>query len=180
MSTIYCPQCGAPNTSDSVFCASCGASLALPTETAPPSTTTAPPPPPPPAPATTTAPPPPSTTYEQPELLPDGEPVLINRTPRYHKRWEEKRFNELLTLWEQKVAEAEQNAVKGNGLPIALMIIGVILLGGFVGIIIILIGVWMYRNRDNARKNISKYRGVLYYLRDYVSKYGVTSTTPTV
>jgi hypothetical protein len=104
--------------------------------------------------------------------------VLVNRTPRYHKRWEEKRFNELLTLWEQKVAEAGQNAVKGNGLPIALMIIGVILLGGFVGIIIILIGVWMYRNRDNARKNISKYRGVLYYLRDYVSKYGVTSTTP--
>jgi hypothetical protein len=121
-----------------------------------------------------------SATYEQPELLPDGEPVLVNRNNRYHKRWEEKRFNELLALWEEKFAEAERNATKGNGLPIALMIIGVILLGGFIGIIIILIGVWMYRNRDGARKNLSKYRGVLYYLRDYVSKYGIASTTPPV
>jgi hypothetical protein len=80
----------------------------------------------------------------------------------------------------EKFAEAERNATKGNGLPIALMIIGVILLGGFIGIIIILIGVWMYRNRDGARKNLSKYRGVLYYLRDYVSKYGIASTTPPV
>jgi hypothetical protein len=48
------------------------------------------------------------TTYEQPELLPDGEPVLVNRNNRYHKRWEEKRFNELLALWEEKVAEAEK------------------------------------------------------------------------
>ncbi len=87
MSTIFCPQCGAPNTIDSAFCASCGASLEHPTET-----------------------PPTSTTYEQPELLPDGEPVLVNRNNRYHKRWQEKRFNELLALWEEKVAEAERNA----------------------------------------------------------------------
>jgi len=171
---MYCPQCGAPNTIDSVFCASCGAPLALPTETTPSTATTAPPPPPP------TLTPPTSTTYEQPELLSDGEPALVSRNNRYHKRWEEKRFNELLALWEEKVAQAERNATKGNGLPIALMIIGVIALGGFVGIIIILIGVWMYRNRDDAKKNLSKYRGVLYYLRDYVSKYGVASKTPPV
>ena len=62
-----------------------------------------------------------SATYEQPELLPDGEPVLVNRNNRYHKRWEEKRFIELLTLWEQKVAEAEKNAVKGLPLHVAVM-----------------------------------------------------------
>jgi hypothetical protein len=180
MSTIYCPQCGAPNTIDSAFCASCGAPLALPTETTPSTTTTTAPPPtaPPPPPPTVT--PPMSTTYEQPELLPDGEPVLVNRTPRYHKRWQEKRFNELLTLWEEKVAEAERNATKGNGLPIALIIIGIIALGGIVGIIIIIIGIWMYSKRNDAKKNLSKYRGVLYYLRDYISKHGVASTNPPV
>lgn len=177
MSTMYCPQCGAPNTIDSAFCASCGASLAVATETTPSPTTTAPPattPPPPPPPTTVT--PPMHTTYDQPELLPDGEPYLVNKTPRYHKRWEEKRFNELLALWEEKVAEAEQNAVKGTGLPLALIIIGIIALGGFVGIIILIIGVWMYSKRNDAKKNITKYRGVLYYLRDYVSKYGGAST----
>ncbi|WP_287584305.1 zinc ribbon domain-containing protein [Candidatus Borrarchaeum sp.] len=172
MSTIYCPQCGAPNTIDSAFCASCGASLAISTETTPSPTTTAPPPPPPP----TTVTPPIQTTYEQPELLPDGEPYLVNKTPRYHKRWEEKRFNELLALWEEKVAEAEKNAVKGTGLPLALIIIGIIALGGFVGIIILIAGVWMYSKRNDAKKNLTKYRGVLFYLRDYVSKYGSAST----
>lgn len=167
MSTIYCPQCGAPNTIDSAFCASCGASLAHPTKTTPSTATTQPPPTAPPPPPVT---PPTSTTYEQPELLSDGEPVLVNRTSRYHKRWQEKRFNELLALWEEKVAEAERNATKGNGFPIALIIIGIIALGGIVGIIIIIIGIWMYSKRNDAKKNLSKYRGVLYYLRDYTSK----------
>ena len=149
--TIYCPNCGAPNTADSIFCASCGTSL---------TTSTAIPPPPPP--------PPPPMISEQPQLMSDGEPYLINKNSRYHRLWQEKRFNELLVEWERKVAEAEINADKGNGLPIALIIIGIIALGGFVGIIILLVGIYLYSKRSSARKNVSAYRAVLSYLRTYV------------
>ncbi|MFX1519634.1 MAG: zinc ribbon domain-containing protein [Promethearchaeota archaeon] len=158
MSTMYCPNCGAPNTADSAFCASCGTSLTAPTEIIPP------PSPPPTAPP----PPPPPMISEQPQLTSDGEPYLVNKSSRYHRLWQEKRFSELLVAWERKVAEAEINAVKGNGLPIALIIIGIILLGGFVGIILLIAGIYLYSKRSSARKNLSAYQAVLSYLRTYV------------
>ncbi len=82
MSTIYCPRCGAPNTIDSAFCASCGASLEVPTATTPSPTTTPPLPPP-----TAPSPPLPITlaTYEQPSLLSDGEPNLNKIEASLHR-----------------------------------------------------------------------------------------------
>lgn len=60
--TVYCSKCGAMNSGDSNFCASCGASLAPPKEVIPPPpATTAPPPPP-----TTAPPPPPPPTTSSP------------------------------------------------------------------------------------------------------------------
>ena len=70
MSSITCPECGTINTPDSVFCESCGSSLA-PATTPPPSETTAPPPPP--QPTTTYQPPPPTIS---PGERPSGITIL--------------------------------------------------------------------------------------------------------
>jgi hypothetical protein len=193
MNTIYCPQCGAPNTIDSAFCASCGASLTHQTETTTALTTAAAPPtvPPPPSPPTAPPSPLPTTlaTHEPPSLLPDGEPTSNKRKPRLHRLWQEKRYNELLGAWEQIVARSEKRVAGGSGS--GLIVIGVIMniagriIGGvigsfinFVGLIFLLFGIVKYFSKRSAEKNLSKYHNILFYLRNYVNKYEGTSTTP--
>ncbi len=176
MSTKYCPRCGAPNTVDSAFCASCGDSLALPSETI--TSPTAPPPLPPPV------------TYKQPSLLPDGEPNLNKREASLHRLWQEKRYNELLAAWEQKVANSEKKGAGDSSGGGGLIAIGIVMnligriFGGaigsfinFIGLIILLYGIGKYLGKRSAKNNLSKYRNVLFYLTEYVSKLRITNTT---
>ncbi len=46
----------------------------------------------------------------------------------------------------------------------------------FVGLIVLLFGIGKYLGKRSSKKNLSKYRNVLIYLREYVSKLGITTT----